>query len=1540
MNNNNNQNISTQEMQDNLYQAMEIITNSIIKDIPYDRTINCTIINDKDKKNGKYTVTNGSATFTAYSETEQYNVNDKVRVNIPEGNYGKNKYIVGKQASEEELEPINYISPLNDFIQITDNLATTFQGADITANATGTGVQKEKILEIDLTKDYNARNSIRQNIFSTIGVEVGFQTLLKQYDLVDGSYGIELKLTFYDGEKKKIQEEKVVFDSSEFFGYPYNFILPTKQQKAFTISRTDLLKTLEIYLYQDNNFQQIKNGKKEYIKPSMMPNIIVTSLSLGFGTNIINIEDNVLELYTLDELEYTDIEDAEENTKRIGFAWYNKDKQNTYLGFTDGIYDSTYDEIDYINKKQISSRLEAEVEKYKKDIPQTTKGIEISADLTDIENAAKSLLSIVDSSLPNLLRRVYRDLTPALSKIFMENPYDADGDNISASSFLERLINNSQQTIGTLAFYYKDNFDKTEKIITYLRNLLKEKATDTIIEQEIQSLENFLQSLKSLNNYLTLSPDTTLFYLISEGVRNSLYANFGGYFSIYDSYNAQIKEAKDKAYDYIQQIEDILAIGKANDIRTRIQSCSAQDEAYTTSLNEDDYKNRYCVYWYRYNQGYTNPEDTIMGTNWERLPEQDNFGIPTIQGEVIDGIVYNSLRTTDTFSIALDSTKDEERFVAVLYYNHQQYKAEPLVFKRKTSDNTVMDLYGSLKINHGKNSKDSYQNYGDDNYLVNSSDTHLERELTLSFTSPQGQTLDDFIGGQIYWYVPKNVSMLKYDSRHKILESYAMGDTVNTVPAGHFKEGYYCFTKAISASAENAKRVDVESLKFAYAIDSYYVPTNSNNTIICKIVKGVWTYTAEISFTFSTFGTSGTEYTLMVKPAGLRTAITEKDDLDLIIKLFNYNNEEIPLYYSTPKDAQGLFGTDFELRWSRYEGALSNQTITPACEIKTDSNNKIIGCTLKAGGQDKISCGIMEVYTTVKFNQQDLTEEDKGGLKHVRINTYYPVPFSKPVEEGGIDYIEGPTSIVYNTLGNTPRYYDCAFKLFNGATGKEKSIGWRVTKDQNGDFPVLDTRNFNHLVPKEIYIKNEKDYPIAYNDNWYQPIIIRQEKYDFDVLNNWDGKLQINEDEDYILSSMMVAGTKDSNNTFTGIIMGDLGKAEGNIRESGLFGFNKGTASFGFKTDGTGFIGAGNGGIIFDGNNAIIKSPDEKGMSINLQDGSITAKWFSLEADNIMLTDKKFLIKGTDFTLSNDGTKNPYLQFNKMLNISQNNFILQSNNENVKIVLQGSTKDEHPGIYAKDNFVLETSGENKKILLSSKEENFPFNINNNFKINWDGSFGVNTWSKEGLITKAGFSVNANGECKMWQGTNYGIFEIRTATEEDQQLQAGIKFNGNSGSPQAFLGFENDSDYSDFKIQGFGSEKKKRVLNISGFESINFDGGIINFSNLDIALDNGSAFKNEILFLNKVTFQAKDEKGNIILPTIPVVKWNGTSASDGRIASQGWVYDWSQNALKPILDTFATTDYVEDYVDQYIMFRSDIIEIIKQVVKADSIKEGV
>jgi hypothetical protein len=37
--------------------------------------------------------------------------------------------------------------------------------------------------------------------------------------------------------------------------------------------------------------------------------------------------------------------------------WYNKDENNTYIGFSDGIYDPNYDEIQYLKDTEQDSRL-------------------------------------------------------------------------------------------------------------------------------------------------------------------------------------------------------------------------------------------------------------------------------------------------------------------------------------------------------------------------------------------------------------------------------------------------------------------------------------------------------------------------------------------------------------------------------------------------------------------------------------------------------------------------------------------------------------------------------------------------------------------------------------------------------------------------------------------------------------------------------------------------------------------------------------------------------------------------------------------------------------------------------------------------------------------------------------------------------------------------------------------------------------------------------------------------------------------------------
>jgi hypothetical protein len=41
----------------------------------------------------------------------------------------------------------------------------------------------------------------------------------------------------------------------------------------------------------------------------------------------------------------------------MGLMWYNKDENNKYVGFSDGVYDSSYDEFEYLEKAQVSSRL-------------------------------------------------------------------------------------------------------------------------------------------------------------------------------------------------------------------------------------------------------------------------------------------------------------------------------------------------------------------------------------------------------------------------------------------------------------------------------------------------------------------------------------------------------------------------------------------------------------------------------------------------------------------------------------------------------------------------------------------------------------------------------------------------------------------------------------------------------------------------------------------------------------------------------------------------------------------------------------------------------------------------------------------------------------------------------------------------------------------------------------------------------------------------------------------------------------------------------
>ena len=123
-----------------------------------------------------------------------------------------------------------------------------------------------------------------------------------------------------------------------------------------------------------------------------------------------------------------------------------------------------------------------------------------------------------------------------------------------------------------------------------------------------------------------------------------------------------------------------------------------------------------------------------------------------------------------------------------------------------------------------------------------------------------------------------------------------------------------------------------------------------------------------------------------------------------------------------------------------------------------------------------------------------------------------------------------------------------------------------------------------------------------------QGIAFAQNLYPSSLVNEWDGQsLSLDEENSAIIAKMIAAGTKDQKNRFTGVMMGDWSeKGDSSLDVPGLYGFNAGAQSFGFKTDGTGFIGpAGEGRIQFDGRNALI-SNSSKTCYINLNPRRVT----------------------------------------------------------------------------------------------------------------------------------------------------------------------------------------------------------------------------------------------------------------------------------------------------------------------------------------------
>lgn len=252
--------------------------------------------------------------------------------------------------------------------------------------------------------------------------------------------------------------------------------------------------------------------------------------------------------------------------------------------------------------------------------------------------------------------------------------------------------------------------------------------------------------------------------------------------------------------------------------------------------------------------------------------------------------------------------------------------------------------------------------------------------------------------------------------------------------------------------------------------------------------------------------------------------------------------------------------TDIGIKWS-----LSSST------QRANKNDSKLTISEK-DGTIGINSGGTSVYNVI---QATITLKDKRDQFGSSLKYYatYPLLYTTSLyNQNELLYIDGGyREVMYESDGTRGRYFGLDFyPRFWGYSGKRKftdfeiddwSCSWLDEKIESNEtrlyrieppflYDAEKTKNWISLSFKQ----STAGDPII---TTYLPIEMYLNRYGMAAMNDWDGNsIQINDKDAYILAPQVGAGSKDENNSFTGITIGEV--FEANKKEVGLFGYGAG----------------------------------------------------------------------------------------------------------------------------------------------------------------------------------------------------------------------------------------------------------------------------------------------------------------------------------------------------------------------------------------------
>lgn len=1216
--------------QDKLLEAMNIVSSQLINSIPYDKTITCTIIDDQYAAEGKYIVSNGKTNFEAYTDDTTLKKDVVVYVTIPEGNYDNQKMIIGKKTATEN-KPYNFVMPMDTMLSITNNILNESDVSQplkdnkkLIANnryKKKTTSDQETIIFVEDSKVLYDIQNLSHSGYSKLGIKAKFKTNIPR--AITGRYG--LKITIMDevqtttNDQQEVDVEKqtkvLLLDTSDMYGNPYAFETFYSQEKVFPIDDLNTIKSIKIEFYQIGG--SFINEQENLIPFAMTRspkvttdpkdntitqytveignNIFVEDIELYLGYDVSQVSgEYVLPVMKNSSMSYADYRKPEFNKKEFDLRWVHQ--------FEDGprVVSSSRDfskgELENCQIRWYRYKLgAASADEYSgiywtrlyantingKNVLQTTP---LKASETEQTQALENIVFDPDVTTQ----------TEQLKAILF---YGEDqqtivrGPVITFNNEESKIGQQAQDYLNALEIYCEDGSFGNYFIYNEAGGLLNDYA----VSEEKKISCNFAESGTIAKSTLNLDVDKGDSIVWKFPIKNSMlsiqrcgWSSDGVYKLIVFNEHRPFDPENETYY-----IPD-------NDINTEDVYVKYNHTPGTTSRPEELYE-------------YVQQSNAIdLNKVWIQQDQYDGNDVEFQQAIQKNDIVLECLSdrgktyTAYTalkykFTVANDITKDN--FATKIASADGLYNA---AFEKIVSGTT----YNEQETYYIREQETRIE-YRQIEITEEEFDEAKEKGLWLDSqgTQPVGSS-DSYKAEQLYYEQIQIPIKLIYYKINKTNGNNPYNYDAYYEPWNiyqDFTESYLILQNDRTIQKQN----NVTSILYpTYKIGAQYGMNLLNNTVTCSIRKDRTVYTTEKTFQFGVAGTMGTSKTITVGFVGGQTAITAESEeaYQLYVKMYDESGKEedlsqasITWTWYTPGFSQIQDGINTNALY--YEGATEHSETTDGVTT-TWRDTEITGIGKTEIGLEQGSA------LGVGYKQQIYIAKVIVGSGDAELITYFPIPIKSAEQYSSI---AGPTSIIYLSNGE-PTYYKGDYKLFEVFDNKIGSpdiyqvnnVAWELiysggdSTEEKRYLPTLAGTGEGGLSPISIYTENVCNYAVVAKDNtgeklWCQPILAIKNAYPSRVINQWDGKtLTIDEATGKILATAIAAGKKDSENRFTGVMIGDWEDQISDTsvaQHTGVYGFHQGAQSYAFKDDGTGFIGKNAvGRIEFDGNKATISS--------------------------------------------------------------------------------------------------------------------------------------------------------------------------------------------------------------------------------------------------------------------------------------------------------------------------------------------------------------